>query len=51
MSVLRAPLTELQPNPVEVLSGGLAGIVDGLARMKEDKVSGKKLIVRPQETP
>jgi hypothetical protein len=35
---------------VEVLSGGLAGIVDGLEQMKEDKVSGKKLIVRPHET-
>ncbi|KAM5545169.1 hypothetical protein V8D89_001280 [Ganoderma adspersum] len=37
-------------NEVEVVPGGLAGIVEGLERLKQDKVSGKKLIVRPQET-
>ncbi|PIL32961.1 hypothetical protein GSI_05079 [Ganoderma sinense ZZ0214-1] len=38
------------PNEVEVVPGGLAGIVEGLERLKQNKVAGKKLIVRPQET-
>ncbi|KAI0635549.1 GroES-like protein [Trametes polyzona] len=42
---------KLVPNRVEVLPNGLAGIPDGLERMKQDKVSGTKLIGRPQETP
>ncbi|KAI0366160.1 GroES-like protein [Pilatotrama ljubarskyi] len=41
----------LKPNPIEVLPNGLAGIPKGLERMKADKVSGKKLVARPQETP
>jgi len=41
---------ELQPNPVEVLPGGLAGIVGGLDRLHNNLVSGKKLIGHPQET-
>ncbi|RXW20635.1 hypothetical protein EST38_g5242 [Candolleomyces aberdarensis] len=41
---------DIKPNRVEVLPNGLNGIVDGLKRMEEDKVSGVKLIVRPQET-
>ncbi|KAF9555138.1 GroES-like protein [Agrocybe pediades] len=40
----------IKANNVEVLSGGLAGIPDGLARMEADKVSGLKLVSRPQET-
>ena len=40
----------MQPNRVEVLPNGLAGIPDGLERMKQDKVSGTKLIAHPQET-
>ncbi|KAI9061170.1 GroES-like protein [Trametes sanguinea] len=40
----------LKPNPVEVLPNGLAGIPEGLARMKANKVSGKKLVAKPQET-
>ncbi|KAH8112705.1 GroES-like protein [Phellopilus nigrolimitatus] len=40
----------LQPNRVEVLPNGLAGIPDGLERLKENKVSGVKLIARPLET-
>ncbi len=40
----------LQPNRVEVLPNGLAGIIDGLERMKKDQVSGTKLVARPQET-
>ncbi len=43
-------LTSAQPNKVEVLPGGLAGIPDGLARLEAFKVSGTKLIARPQET-
>ncbi|KAI0749262.1 GroES-like protein [Daedaleopsis nitida] len=38
------------PNKVEVLPGGLAGIPDGLERLKQNKVSGTKLVARPQET-
>ncbi|TFK47715.1 GroES-like protein [Heliocybe sulcata] len=41
---------EIKPNRVEVLPNGLAGIPDGLKRMEEDKISGVKLIARPQET-
>ncbi|EIW58236.1 GroES-like protein [Trametes versicolor FP-101664 SS1] len=41
----------LKPNPVEVLPNGLAGVSDGLERMKAKKVSGMKLVARPQETP
>ncbi|KAI0358242.1 GroES-like protein [Trametes cingulata] len=40
----------LKPNPVEVLPNGLAGIPEGLARIKANKVSGTKLVARPQET-
>ncbi|KAF8072225.1 hypothetical protein FPV67DRAFT_927421 [Lyophyllum atratum] len=40
----------LQPNRVEVLSGGLRGIAGGLDRLRADLVSGVKLVVRPQET-
>ncbi|KAH9885808.1 GroES-like protein [Cubamyces lactineus] len=40
----------LKPNPVEVLPNGLKGIPEGLERMKAGKVSGKKLVARPQET-
>ena len=35
---------------MEVLPGGLSGIVEGLERMKKDLVSGKKLIAHPPET-
>ncbi|KZP32288.1 GroES-like protein [Athelia psychrophila] len=40
----------IQANRVEILPGGLDGIVGGLGRLREDKVSGAKLVVRPQET-
>ncbi|TFK79043.1 GroES-like protein [Polyporus arcularius HHB13444] len=39
------------PNRVEVLPKGLAGIPQGLERLKQGTVSGTKLVVRPQETP
>ncbi|ESK92866.1 GroES-like protein [Moniliophthora roreri MCA 2997] len=38
------------PNNVEELPNGLAGIPDGLERMKNNQVSGVKLIGKPQET-
>ncbi|CAL1717200.1 unnamed protein product [Somion occarium] len=41
---------DIKPDPVEVLPGGLAAIPEGLERMKRDLVSGKKLVVHPQET-
>ncbi|CAL1717202.1 unnamed protein product [Somion occarium] len=41
---------EIKPNPVEILPDGLAGIPDGLERMKKDLISGKKLVAHPQET-
>ncbi|KAI0351739.1 GroES-like protein [Trametes cingulata] len=40
----------LKPNPVEVLPNGLAGIPEGLERLGNNKVSGKKLVARPHET-
>jgi len=53
---LYAHLTELleegsiKPNHVEVLPGGLAGIPDGLERLKAGQISRLKLIARPHET-
>ncbi|KAI0635561.1 GroES-like protein [Trametes polyzona] len=40
----------IKPNAVEVLPGGLAAAPEGIERLKRNKVSGRKLIVRPQET-
>lgn len=40
----------IKPNRVEVLPNGLAGIPDGLNRLKENKVSGVKLVARPFQT-
>ncbi|KAI0746961.1 GroES-like protein [Daedaleopsis nitida] len=40
----------LVPNRVEVIPGGLLGVLEGCARMRENKVSGVKLIVHPQDT-
>ncbi|KIJ25157.1 hypothetical protein M422DRAFT_140198, partial [Sphaerobolus stellatus SS14] len=40
---------KLKTTAVEVLPNGLAGIPAGLQRMRENKVSAVKLIVRPQE--
>ncbi|EIW56845.1 GroES-like protein [Trametes versicolor FP-101664 SS1] len=53
---LREKLPELlesgaiKPNPVEVLSGGLRGVAGGLDRLRNNQVSGVKLVVKPQET-
>ncbi|KZP06810.1 GroES-like protein [Athelia psychrophila] len=38
------------PYRVEIFPGGLGGIVAGLDRLREGKVSGVKPVVRPQET-
>ncbi|EMD40132.1 hypothetical protein CERSUDRAFT_151111 [Gelatoporia subvermispora B] len=40
----------IQPMRVQILSGGLAGILEGLDLLKKDKVSAAKLVVHPQET-
>ncbi|KAI0080913.1 GroES-like protein [Panus rudis PR-1116 ss-1] len=42
---------DIKPNVVEVLPKGLAGIPEGLERLKNNEVSGVKLVVRPPETP
>ncbi|KAF5342142.1 hypothetical protein D9611_002034 [Ephemerocybe angulata] len=41
---------DIKPNRVEVLPGGLNGIVTGLKRLEEQKVSGIKLVACPQDT-
>ncbi|KAF9002315.1 hypothetical protein BDQ17DRAFT_1326746 [Cyathus striatus] len=38
------------PNKTEVAPGGLAGIPEGLKRLENDRVSGMKLVVHPDET-
>ncbi|KAG1751515.1 chaperonin 10-like protein [Suillus paluster] len=40
----------IKPNFVEVVPGGLNGVSSGLQRLKNNLVSGKKLVVRPWET-
>ncbi|KAF8895991.1 hypothetical protein BD779DRAFT_1493342 [Infundibulicybe gibba] len=40
---------EIKPNRVEVLPGGLQGIISGLDRLQKEQVSGVKLVARPQE--
>ncbi|TFK27957.1 GroES-like protein [Coprinopsis marcescibilis] len=40
----------IKPNRVETLPNGLDGIMEGLKRLEEDKVSGAKLVALPQET-
>ncbi|KAH7909266.1 chaperonin 10-like protein [Hygrophoropsis aurantiaca] len=42
---------DIQANTVEIVPGGLNGIVDGLEKLKtNNRVSGKKLVVRPWDT-
>ncbi|KIY65225.1 GroES-like protein [Cylindrobasidium torrendii FP15055 ss-10] len=41
---------KILPNRVEVLKGGLNGIVGGLGRLQRDEISGIKLVARPHET-
>lgn len=40
----------LKPTKVEVVSGGLGAITGALERLKKGDVSGKKLVVRLEET-
>ncbi|RXW14982.1 hypothetical protein EST38_g10871 [Candolleomyces aberdarensis] len=40
---------DLKPNKVEVLPNGLIGIAEGLKKLEANKVSGAKLVARPQE--
>ncbi|KAJ8088417.1 hypothetical protein PM082_022490 [Marasmius tenuissimus] len=40
----------IKPLRVEKLPGGLNGILDGLARLQKNEVSGVKLVVDPSET-
>ncbi|EIN12420.1 GroES-like protein [Punctularia strigosozonata HHB-11173 SS5] len=40
----------IKPHRVQLLPRGLAGIPEGLELLRQDKVSGVKLIARPQET-
>ncbi|KAI0078011.1 GroES-like protein [Panus rudis PR-1116 ss-1] len=41
---------DIKPNNVEVIPGGIDGVLVGLERLRNNQVSGKKLVVRPQET-
>ncbi|KAH9856139.1 GroES-like protein [Lenzites betulinus] len=41
---------EIKPNPTEVLAGGLRGVAGGLDRLRNNQVSGVKLVVRPFDT-
>lgn len=41
---------DCQPNRVEVLPGGLDGVESGIKRLRDNLVSGMKLVVRPGET-
>lgn len=36
---------QLKPTPVEILPGGLEGVIEGLDKLKSGRVSGKKLVV------
>lgn len=40
----------IKPNAIEVVPGGLNGVSSGLQKLKNNLVSGKKLVVRPWET-
>lgn len=42
---------KLKTHPEEVRSGGLEGVLKGLQDLKNDKVSGVKLVYRVRETP
>ncbi|TCD60724.1 hypothetical protein EIP91_009630 [Steccherinum ochraceum] len=41
---------DIKPNRIQYISGGLASIPDALDLLRKNKVSGKKLVVRPPET-
>jgi hypothetical protein len=42
---------KIQPPPIEIGNDGLKGVFDGLQRLKDGKVSAKKLVYRVEETP
>ncbi|KAF9528412.1 chaperonin 10-like protein [Crepidotus variabilis] len=42
---------DIKPNRVEIVEGGLAGVVGALKKLEENAVSGTKLVARPPETP
>jgi NADPH:quinone reductase-like Zn-dependent oxidoreductase len=42
---------KLKPHPEHVGAGGLKGVLQGMLDLKNDKVSGKKLVYRVEETP
>ncbi|KAI0029093.1 GroES-like protein [Vararia minispora EC-137] len=42
---------DIQPNNVELVHGGLAGIPDALSCLEEGKISGVKLVARIADTP
>jgi len=52
MSVLTQWLADgtIKPTTIEVIPGGLNGISSGVQRLKDNLVSGKKLVVHPWET-
>lgn len=41
---------KIRPHPQTVGAGGLRGVLDGMQRMREGKVSGEKLVYRVAET-
>ena len=41
---------KLKPHPESVGAGGLRGVLQGMQDLKDDKVSGKKLVYRVEET-
>ncbi|THC98053.1 hypothetical protein EYZ11_002479 [Aspergillus tanneri] len=41
---------KVKPHPVSVRQGGLRGVLEGMQAMKEDKVSGEKLVYRVGES-
>nr|VWP00646.1 ATP-dependent RNA helicase CshA (EC [Ganoderma boninense] len=41
---------DIKPNRTEILPGGLNGVPDGLQRLKNNQVSGVKLVIHPQDT-
>lgn len=42
---------EIRPNRLEVLSGGLAAVQEGVQRIAQGTVSGMKLVVKVPDTP
>ncbi|KAI0925499.1 hypothetical protein AcV5_008220 [Taiwanofungus camphoratus] len=40
----------IRPNRVEIVPNGLEGIINGLEKLKNNEVSGVKLVAHPQET-